>query len=868
MWSAGTWAQDDTAGPVAEATEESHANATKHGSSRVELTQGRSALWDAQLEDGRGGGAPTSRWGKVAPGFASSQVSKEGGENEMRRSTKKWQVWKDAASEVDEEKQKWHNYHTTVRERKARQAGSGRVYRGGMTPFWMGYEMLLCFLMISALVLLLYVAMYLQPAQAPVERRFDVYDSLKAPANPFLLQREAVRDQSTPSDDTPIPRPGKPYRWQVSGEDTSGLKEVNKQRMILGKMSQYMIAYSLLQGGALLLLMARLVSQVSFQPQLSVIAGTFKAALNDLIHFVIILCVLAAMIGSALHVVFGADFNEFMTPSNAMYTVFSGIGTEADAERTADQTQFFLKEGRSDSSSNVARRGLAWVFIIIQPLIFRFMMVMVMSIVAWPYAAFSMGARGEPTMLQDLKDMLRWGWQTWKQGNPANKDLDDLLERLLHGHGGFLLRSYNISKFMRRASDDSDNPLHEMLHSREESCVHPASHFPPHTSGKRLDFRSPPTALLQRAPELVRSAGKLIRPSTVHPSPPSLEQAAHLKPKSEGSHQHLNHKLGKPDTDPSHLGSSDRPSTETKDSGSSGSSKQEHLILGKLGHKSMAVGPPKLGLAGPDERLLLYPPAAAVPSHHSSPPCGSPESSREGILILPGSNRFGHSAAKYNAKGCRSSLHSDEHAPQRRGSGSSSSSPGSSDFLDSGSEDPEPAAHVLTQELHAAQPTILPPNSSSGFQAALQQLSLALKGWHPWEHLPLLRAHALTDSKHPSSKEALTYESLCTLMRACAPMSWGLSTEQELEQLLSLALLLQRHGELPSPAAHAPPQRSHSVNASKPERACRRAHGDADEGGSDSNGDEHSGAPLRQAAPAATPAAAAAAAAAAARRCM
>eukprot|EP00983_Pelagomonas_calceolata_P130078 1161659-Pelagomonas_calceolata.AAC.7 len=36
------------------------------------------------------------------------------------------------------------------------------------------------------------------------------------------------------------------------------------------------IAYSLLQGGALLLLMARLVSQVSFQPQLSVIAGTFK----------------------------------------------------------------------------------------------------------------------------------------------------------------------------------------------------------------------------------------------------------------------------------------------------------------------------------------------------------------------------------------------------------------------------------------------------------------------------------------------------------------------------------------------------------------------------------------------------------------
>jgi hypothetical protein len=38
------------------------------------------------------------------------------------------------------------------------------------------------------------------------------------------------------------------------------------------------IAYSLLQGGVLLLLMARLVSQVAFQPQLSVIAGTFGGA--------------------------------------------------------------------------------------------------------------------------------------------------------------------------------------------------------------------------------------------------------------------------------------------------------------------------------------------------------------------------------------------------------------------------------------------------------------------------------------------------------------------------------------------------------------------------------------------------------------
>eukprot|EP00983_Pelagomonas_calceolata_P042929 1138709-Pelagomonas_calceolata.AAC.11 len=134
----------------------------------------------------------------------------------------------------------------------------------------------------------------------------------------------------------------------------------------------------------------------------------------------------------------------------------------------------------------------------------------------------------------------------------------------------------------------SVHPLASLVHSLASSPRHVRAGHPDTSRLKMLTSvcQIPPLAVTHA---LVRSAGKLIRPSTVHPSPPSLEQAAHLKPKSEGSHQHLNHKLGKPDTDPSHLGSSDRPSTETKDSGSSGSSKQEHLILGKLGHKSMAV---------------------------------------------------------------------------------------------------------------------------------------------------------------------------------------------------------------------------------------------------------------------------------------
>lgn len=43
------------------------------------------------------------------------------------------------------------------------------------------------------------------------------------------------------------------------------------------------IAYSLLQGGVLLLLMARLISLISFQPQLSIIAGALSGVMTRVI---------------------------------------------------------------------------------------------------------------------------------------------------------------------------------------------------------------------------------------------------------------------------------------------------------------------------------------------------------------------------------------------------------------------------------------------------------------------------------------------------------------------------------------------------------------------------------------------------------
>eukprot|EP00983_Pelagomonas_calceolata_P052796 1143013-Pelagomonas_calceolata.AAC.7 len=157
--------------------------------------------------------------------------------------------------------------------------------------------------------------------------------------------------------------------------------------------------------------------------------------------------------------------------------------------------------------------------------------------------------------------------------------------RLLH------TRSHSVHPLASSPSASACRLLHTRTHS-----VHPLASFLSCTlqsAVPTLRLMSCPPNSMQISFHLMRSAGKLIRSPSVHPSPPNMEPAAHTepKPKIHHNHHHLHHELGKPDADPSPLGSSDRPSTEIKDSGSSGSSKQ-HLMLGKPGHKSMAVGGP------------------------------------------------------------------------------------------------------------------------------------------------------------------------------------------------------------------------------------------------------------------------------------
>eukprot|EP00983_Pelagomonas_calceolata_P064658 1148234-Pelagomonas_calceolata.AAC.2 len=107
VWSTNPWTQDDTAGPVAEETEESphdslHASAAKRTSARVESIEGHGVQWNAKLKERHWERGPSSQWGQTAQEFSNSQASKEGDENRLPMSMKKWRVKKDGALKGDE----------------------------------------------------------------------------------------------------------------------------------------------------------------------------------------------------------------------------------------------------------------------------------------------------------------------------------------------------------------------------------------------------------------------------------------------------------------------------------------------------------------------------------------------------------------------------------------------------------------------------------------------------------------------------------------------------------------------------------------------------------------------------------------------
>ena len=103
---------------------------------------------------------------------------------------------------------------------------------------------------------------------------------------------------------TALPQPGQPFRW-VLPDDVAPLQGLTHMYTYYRHMYSVWVWYGSLQSVVLLLLMLRLVNKVSFQPRLSIIAGSLAHFLPDFLHFMVVLVVVIVMLAATCNLLYG-----------------------------------------------------------------------------------------------------------------------------------------------------------------------------------------------------------------------------------------------------------------------------------------------------------------------------------------------------------------------------------------------------------------------------------------------------------------------------------------------------------------------------------------------------------------------------------
>ncbi|KAF5826599.1 hypothetical protein DUNSADRAFT_2583 [Dunaliella salina] len=318
-----------------------------------------------------------------------------------------------------------------------------KIYRVSKSPFWIFYEIVTSLTLLFGLALTLYYAFGLQPEEAPTERRFKVYDFLYATARPFLLSRSAPDQNATElamQFDMNVREPGQFGRWETGTEEARGLVEMAQMFNQLDQMVTVRTAYTLIFGAAMVLLLVGLMVQVSFQPRLSLIAGTLVLGAAEICNFVFIATVLCAMLAMAQNIVFGADSHPMSTLSGSMKLLFEGLVLGDQGTGDSKEAMAFLRRESvvqleySPSfvfDTNPGLMALAAIIISVRPMIFMFLIVMVMTTLAIPYAMLRAGASAAPGVHTDIFNVLSWVWKIVTDRQPDNLALKRMLKLLL-----------------------------------------------------------------------------------------------------------------------------------------------------------------------------------------------------------------------------------------------------------------------------------------------------------------------------------------------------------------------------------------------------------------------------------------------------
>ncbi|KAF5832422.1 hypothetical protein DUNSADRAFT_11704 [Dunaliella salina] len=415
----------------------------------------------------------------------------------------------------------------------------GDFYRMKMHVGWIVYEGCLCSLMLAAVALLFYYAFQLQPNKAPTERRAAVYDSVDSKARPLLLRRQFNGTESSRG------MPGAPGRWAMGEESEAGLEAFGHMLEALEQMAEVKTAYALVQFFTLILLLVRFVYHTSFQPKLSVIAGTLARFVPDILYYLFIFLTFGSMLSSMLAIVFGGgSYSGVSSVSEGMLVVFKAIIAGSDASLM--RFLHAAADGRS-GFSNAAMLAMAWVVMVIVSLFFLFLMDVLVAIIMRPYARLRKGSMNAPGIHDDMAALFHWLRLTLK-GCPSGPETARFLAFLQHERkAGDKLGLRSLSQIITRVSSGrlsrmaSGHFISRMASGRLSRMV--SGHFNP-MDPARLDeltnnhasaTDNPPHSPVARIPSILPRImsgrwGSMVAPES-YPQPSSVASMSSILPR-------------------------------------------------------------------------------------------------------------------------------------------------------------------------------------------------------------------------------------------------------------------------------------------------------------------------------------------------
>ncbi|KAG2444343.1 hypothetical protein HXX76_001099 [Chlamydomonas incerta] len=210
-------------------------------------------------------------------------------------------------------------------------------------------------------------------------------------------------------------------RWQLP-VDYSGLQNAGDMFSRVQLMYDTLLVYNMLQCFVLTLIILRLLFYMSFQPHLSLIAGTLALAVPDLLHFGIVVIICAVMYVGAVNCVFGVDQEQLSTYS-------AGTSYLLKFLMFGESEGVFMNLLWDNQIKSTAETWIARAVYLIGPFFFgMILMICVMVILFAPYFALKKGVKGAPTVPRDIYLILRWRLQHYLQRAPKNKQIVRLID--------------------------------------------------------------------------------------------------------------------------------------------------------------------------------------------------------------------------------------------------------------------------------------------------------------------------------------------------------------------------------------------------------------------------------------------------------